>query len=277
MITNEAVNQAIDYIMKNIGRELSVEEIAEHCHFSKFYFCRIFKAETGESIYSFIKRVKMEQSAFRLKVERERTITDVGYEYGYSPSNYSTVFKQHHQVTPANFRRNICRKSLENPLFCQEDNKWETFAECNQKISIETLEDYYVIYERRIGNYHNLSQDWGMFLDKYQEYMTEETLLLERTFDDPSITDVDSCLYDICMSVDKECTLENTCIIQGGKFAVYHFKGFANEIYAAYQNMFNVWFPQSHYEIDERYGFEIYHSADCETMYMIMDLCIPIR
>ena len=277
MITKEAVNQAIDYIMKNIGKELSIEEIADYCHFSKFYFSRVFKEETGESIYAFIKRVKMEQSAFRLKVERGRSITDVGYEYGYSPSNYSTVFKQHHGVTPVNFRRNIYEKSVDHLFHDQKESRFESYEECNRKVSIKNLEDCYVIYERQIGNYHNLSQDWNQFTEKYREYITEKTLFFERTYDDPTITDADSCLYDICMSVGKECPLENTYLLQGGKFAIYHYEGLVDKICKAYQTMFNVWFPQNHYEIDERYGFDIYHSIDCETKYAIMDICIPIR
>ena len=277
MITNEMVNQAIDYIMQHIGEEITIEDVADYCHFSKFYFSRIFKAETGESIYAFIKRIKMEQSAFKLKVEREKTVTDIGFEYGYSPSNYSSAFKQHHNTSPVNFRKNIFHASIEHPFFYSKMDQLESFEECNKKISIQTVEDFTVIYERRIGNYRELGKVWEMFLDKYKDYLTKDSLLLERTFDDPTITDIDNCLYDVCMSVNKGCTLENTCIITGGKFAIYHFKGPIQKIYEAYQSFFNVWFPQSHYGIDERYGFDIYREIDCESMYVVMDIYFPIK
>ena len=77
MITNESINQAIDYILQHI-EDVTLEEAAAHCHFSKYYFCRLFKAQTGESVHGFIKRVRLEQSAFRLKVEQERPITEIG-------------------------------------------------------------------------------------------------------------------------------------------------------------------------------------------------------
>jgi len=277
MITSKLVNQAINYIMQHIGEDISIEDVANYCHFSKYHFSRIFKAETGESIYAFIKRVKLEQSAFRLKVERGKTITHIGFDYGYSPSNYSSAFKQYHNVSPAEFRKNIVEHSMQHPFYPDTANKMESFEDCNRKVSIETMEDQYVIYERRIGNYHDLGKEWNEFLDKYKEYQTDKTLLLERTFDDVSITDVNSCLYDICMSVDKSCTLENTCMIEGGKFAVYHFKGFVQQIYAAYQTMFNVWIPMSNRKIDKRYGFDCYREINCETMYMVLDICIPIE
>lgn len=45
-------------------------------------------------MYALIKRLKMEQSAIVLKVEKEKTIIDIGLDYGYSASNYSSAFKK---------------------------------------------------------------------------------------------------------------------------------------------------------------------------------------
>jgi len=50
MIANESVNRAIDYILNNITKDISVDEVAKHCNFSRYYFSRIFKIATGESI-----------------------------------------------------------------------------------------------------------------------------------------------------------------------------------------------------------------------------------
>lgn len=277
MITNEYVNRAIDYILNHIGEEISVDEVAKHCNFSKYYFSRLFKMTTGEGIYEFIKRIKMEQSAFRLKVEKGKSITDIGSEYGYSASNYSSAFKQHHHMSPIEFRRSIIDRSLIHPTFNYANTQLGTYKNCDAKISIENLQDYLVIYERYIGNYGDLSANWGAFQNKYRHYITDKTLLIERTFDDPSITDIDECLYDICISIDSNCPLENTYILKGGKFAMYHFKGSMEEIYSAYQSIFNVWIAQSGYAIDERYGFEIYRKVDCSSMYMEIDICIPIK
>lgn len=277
MIANEYINRGIDYILNHINDDIAVEDIASHCNFSRYYFSRLFKMETGESIREFIKRMKMEQSAFRLKVEKSRSITDISCDYGYSSSNYSTAFKQHHNLSPIEFRRSITQKSLANPIYNGAAIGLESFEACNKKISSEILEDYTVIFERHKGNYGDLSVHWGAFQEKYGEYFTELTLFFERTYDDPSITDIDECLYDICMTAPEGCKLENTYVLKGGKFAVYHFKGFVKQIYAAYQSIFNVWLPQSNSKIDDRYGFDIYRKIDCDSMYMEIDFCIPIK
>lgn len=282
MITSEVINRAISYIFAHINENITVEEVADYCHFSKFYFERIFKEETGESVYAFIKRVKMEQSAFRLKVERNKSITDIGYEYGYSPSNYSSAFKQHHKTSPAEFRKHIFEKSLEsNPNQWKESGdvagEMPDYEECDRNITIEWLDDMFVLYERRMGNYRNLKEDWCEFLEKYKDYMTDSTQLLECTFDDPSITNADGCLYDICMTVEKGCPLENTHVIPGGRFVMYHFAGYVWQIYPIHQSLLNIWFPRSHYEIDNRYGFDKYHYVDSDSMYMVVDFCIPVK
>lgn len=287
LITNEAVNCAIDYILQHIHEGLSVDDVAAHCHFSKYHFSRMFKRETGESVYAFIKRLKLEQSAFRMKVEPGRTVTDIGCEFGCSPSNYSWMFCQRYQTNPVNFRRNVEQATVrhafmhldaaggraESPLLGTLGEEGavpgtysclESFEECDRKITIRNLPDYFVLYERRIGSYRHLSGQWGAFIGKYRDFVTEDTQFFERTFDDPVITDADRCLYDICMSVDRSALYDrclragapahNTCTIQGGKCAVYSYKGLGKHIYAAYQSIFTVWLPRTPYTLDHRSG-----------------------
>lgn len=294
MITNDAVNRAIDYILGHIHEELSVDDVAAHCHFSKYYFSRMFKKETGESVYAFIKRLKLEQSAFRMKVEPRRTVTEIGCEFGYSPSNYSWMFRQRYQTNPVNFRRTVEQATVRHAFMHMDATErvfrdlqapetyrcLESFEECSRKITIQNLPDYFVLYERRIGSYHQLSGQWGDFIGKYQRFVTKDTKFLERTYDDPVITDTEGCLYDICMSVDKSVLNEsvlNTCTIEGGKCAVYPYKGYGKHIYAAYQTIFTVWLPRTSYTLDYRSGFDIYHKVDSESGYMELDICIPLR
>ncbi len=277
MIKNELVNQSIDYIMQHLDEEISIEDVAYHCHFSKYYFSRVFKAATGESIYAFIKRLKMEQSAFRLKVEKEKSITDIGYDYGYSPSNFSSVFKKHNHLTPAEFRKEKNTTCAPHPFYPDRLARFQSFAEYNQKIQIQDLDDLVVIYERHLGNYSELGKNWRDFTEKYQEYLKEDTLLLERSYADPAIASVDHCLYDICMTVDRNCLLANVTTIQGGKFAVYRFDGLIHDIFPAFQGMLNIWLANSGYAMDERYGLDIYRAIDRENGHVVMDVCIPVK
>ncbi len=274
MIENDIVNKAISYILDHIWEPITLEDVAEFCNISKFHFSRIFKAETGESVYSFIKRVKLNQSALRLKLESQKTITDIGLDYGYSSSNFSTAFKNQLHVSPYEFRKNIENNKNVSP----KTGDISTFEEIDKQIKIENHPDYKVIYERKISNYNDMKKDWNDFTEKYQKYITDKTIFFERTFDDPTITDKNHCIYDICMTYPEDSGLQNTSVLTGGKFAVFPFKGYIDEISSTQVLLLrNTWFPQSGYELDERYSYDLYHFVDCENMYMEFDICIPIK
>jgi AraC family transcriptional regulator len=288
MILSSTVSRAVDYILLHLTENVGVDDVASFCGYSKFYFSRMFKAETGQSVYSFIRRIRVEQCAFRLKTEQKRSITDISIDYGYTSSNFSTLFLQLEHETPYYFRKGIAKRSVSHPFFHAEQNTLEPYVELCKKISIEVFPDYTVIFERHIGNYHELAKDWCVFLDTYKRCQTHRALLFERTFDDPSIADDDRCIFDICMQVENDsvrsigCPADKTELLQtgtlaGGKFAVYHFKGRHQQIFAAYQNMFNVWIPESGAYIDDRYGFDIYRKVNEDASYMEIDLCIPVR
>jgi len=277
MVTNELVSKAIEYIVENLNEEIAIEDVANYCHLSKYYFCRIFKAETGEGVYAFIKRLKMEQSAIEMKLGKNKSITDIGMTYGYSSSNYSTAFKKHHHLSPAEFRKTVNAICAPHPYISDHLAKFQSFEEYNQKIEIRELADFWVIYERYLGNYLDLGEQWLTFVAKYQAYVNCDALLIERFYDDPSITKVSQCLYDLCMTVDANLRLENTTSIEGGIFAVYRFDGLIKNIYESLQGIFNIWLPNSGYKMDERYGLDIYRKIDRENSHVIMDLCIPIK
>ncbi|PKM70919.1 MAG: AraC family transcriptional regulator, partial [Firmicutes bacterium HGW-Firmicutes-17] len=55
------------------------------------------------------------------------------------------------------------------------------------------------------------------------------------------------------------------------------FDGLIKDIYETLQGIFNIWLPNSGYEMDERYGLDIYRQMDRENSQVIMDLCIPVK
>ena len=65
-------------------------------------------------------------------------------------------------------------------------------------ITIENLQSFTVVYERKRGNYHNLPKEWCLFVDKYEYLAAPDTLYIECTIDDPSITDENNCMYELC-------------------------------------------------------------------------------
>lgn len=280
VIRSAVINKAINYIFEHIEEDITVDDVAKHCCYSKYHLMRMFKENTDEALYQFIKRVRLERSAWRLKVEKEKSITEIGVNYGYSSSNFATAFKKHLNISPADFRKKseqMVRQSSFSHGISIED-----LENSEDLITIEQLPDYHVIYERKKGNYHDLSDEWCRFIKKYEHLTTNDTLYIESTIDDPTITDEDRCMYELCQTIspdhpalkDDNGLLTHT--FEGGKYAVYHFKGFPQFMFMVYQEVFCRWLSKTGNQLDERPIFDIYRNVR-EDGYMEIDICFPLK
>lgn len=277
MIRSEVINRGIDYIISHLNDDISIEDVAKHCNYSKFYFCRMFKDETGQSLYAFIKRLKMNQSAISLQLENGKSITDIGLDYGYSSTNYSQAFHQHHKVSPSEFRRETNGVYFQSPFYQDDTRGYQSFDELNKKVTLQTLEKITVAYERYIDNYISIKDKWKLFLEKYSDHIDANTQFIERAMDDPTITDLNMCTYDLCFTINRKCTLNNISIISGGLYACYSYKGPVEGIYTAVQEMVHGWLPYSSYEKADRFALNMYRKMDTQNLYVEMDVCLSVK
>ena len=252
-------------------------DVSSFCGISKYHLNRIFRKETGEALYEFIKRNKIERSAWRLKVEKNKSVTEISSDYGYSSSNFSTEFKKSLHISPSLFRK----ESEERVHLCSLSRglTLDDMESMEKNITIETLPDMFVIYERKKGNYKNMPSQWCSFIEKYSYLKSDDTLYIECTLDDPSITDEDNCFYEICQTVDKtDRRISNlsTTKFTGGKYAVYHYKCWPEFLYMIYQEIFCRWLKKTGYEIDPRPIIDIYRLVR-DDGYMEIDICFPLK
>ncbi|MBE6015656.1 MAG: AraC family transcriptional regulator [Lachnospiraceae bacterium] len=279
-VRHEVINKAINFIFEHLDEDITVDDVARHCAYSRYHLTRLFKENTDEALYQFIKRLKLERSAWLMKVERERSITDIGEHYGYSSSNFATAFKKQWGMSPADFRRNY-QQIVEDSSFAHGASL-ESYEEWEKNVTIEYYKGFNVLYERKKGNYHELPVVWCEFIDKYRHLANEKTLYLECTIDDPSITDEDCCMYELWQTIDDEGVIlsENpgllTQTIPGGKYAVYHFKGKHQLLYMVFQRMFCIWLSKTGNTLDERHIFDIYRNVG-DNGYLELDICFPIK
>lgn len=273
--------KAIDYIKENLEEDLTVEKIANHCNYSKFYFNRMFKSITGESVYAFIKRLKIEKSAGRMLLDKGNSITEISSDYGYTSSNYSTAFKKHFGKSPMGMKKERQGKMiLENQAGFYADLSNRDFEYYNSRVHIVQVEDVEVIFKRHIVNYKELKRLWGEFLKEYGEYRMDSSKMIEVSYDDPMLTDPDRCITDICMSVEGEIPKgASTMILKGGKFASYKFIGENKEIFKEFQGFFGLWLTKAPYLIDckERKIQARYNDDSCENNLLSVEILVPIK
>ena len=88
------INRVIDYIERNIDKELSLENLAKITNFSRFHFHRIFRAMVGETLNQFILRIRLEKAAARLIANPKKSITEIALDSGFSGSRELLCFPE---------------------------------------------------------------------------------------------------------------------------------------------------------------------------------------
>lgn len=102
---SDEVIAAIKYINENFRDPISLDELSEYVHLSKFYFAHKFKEVTGQSPTEYIIRTRINQ-AKSLLVQTNMSIDDIAYEVGYSSGNsFSNVFTAKEGCSPRAFRK----------------------------------------------------------------------------------------------------------------------------------------------------------------------------
>lgn len=105
------VQRAMEFIRRNIDKDLSRAEIAEAIYLNPEYLSRLFKKETGGSLGEYIIAEKM-RAAQSLLADTNIPVSLVASKVGYSNFSYfSQVFKKHTGFSPVEYRGARKKKS----------------------------------------------------------------------------------------------------------------------------------------------------------------------
>lgn len=100
-----AVLRAIDIMWEKYDQPLSLSQLAGEALFSRYYFSRVFRAETGTSPGRFLTAIRLFR-AKNLLLETSLSVTDISYLVGYnSPGTFSSRFSLSVGMSPARYRQ----------------------------------------------------------------------------------------------------------------------------------------------------------------------------
>lgn len=92
------------FIRKNIGMDISRDDVAANVFLNPDYLSRIFKRATGYSISEYILKIRM-SVACELLTKTELSISKVAASCGYTHmAHFSKMFKKETQLTPNEYR-----------------------------------------------------------------------------------------------------------------------------------------------------------------------------
>lgn len=254
------INMVIDYISGHLDEKLDLNKLSHISAISPYHFHRIMRAYLGEPIGSYIIRCRIEASSILLKYSSHQ-IDEIAYKIGYdSLASFTKAFKKNFGVSPTEFRDTniyITMKTLIDDKILPDGFKLKS------KIAERTAKR--AIYIRLIGDYksNDYSQAWG----KIWRFIKEKRLFgfnqecLGIAYNDPNITEDEKCQYDCCVTISKDIKPEGEMGVknlEGGKYAVFKFRGSPDKIGPVYNAIFNTWLPESGHELRDAPCFEKY-------------------
>ena len=101
----EIISPALSKIFKDYNEKITVEELAKLCSVSKYYFCRLFKEETGLSVIQYIISYRISIAETMLK-STDNSVENVAYSCGFDDVSYFyRTYKKLKGVSPMKARK----------------------------------------------------------------------------------------------------------------------------------------------------------------------------
>lgn len=99
-----------DFIVDNLQKSLSLEQIAQTAALSPYHFLRSFKQLFGQTPHAYLTTQRLKK-AQHLLTQTELSITDICFAVGFqSPGSFSTLFQRHIGQSPREYRQAVSRK-----------------------------------------------------------------------------------------------------------------------------------------------------------------------
>jgi len=104
-IESKPIRIAKEYISKNFGKSISLEEVAEQVYLASAYFSTVFKRETGVNFGEYVLNVRLEAAKHLLETT-SLGIADIAYQVGYTDSrHFSKLFIKKEGIRPKEYRK----------------------------------------------------------------------------------------------------------------------------------------------------------------------------
>lgn len=105
---NQTINILKDYINDHLDEKLSREQLAAIVYLSPGYVTRLFRQETGTSLFDYIVTCRVERAKMLLR-QRDVSVGDIAQLVGYDNFSYfSELFKKRTGLSPSDYRKSGC-------------------------------------------------------------------------------------------------------------------------------------------------------------------------
>lgn len=116
MNADERIQDIQAYIQNNYREQLSLNDVANMYYLSVPYLSKFFKKQTGKTFSRYLNEVRLAHSVSDL-INTDKAITRIALDNGFpNLAAFNRVFSSAHQFKPAEYRRKMSVKKIENKI-----------------------------------------------------------------------------------------------------------------------------------------------------------------
>lgn len=102
---HSTLSKILDYCNKSFKDEISLDDVSQKLHLSKYYISHIINKELNLSFSDYINSLRISAACDMLK-ETDAKIADVSEDIGFGTiRSFNRIFKEHMNITPGEYRR----------------------------------------------------------------------------------------------------------------------------------------------------------------------------
>src|SRR5215510_2318435 len=166
------VNRVVDHVRQHLADDLSLATLARLAAFSPFHFHRVFRAVTGEAVFGFTQRLRIEKAASALRNDSERSVLEVALDHGFSSAaTFARAFRARFGTTATAWRERGASKERKTSKAIGKRRKASAARradtarrrkEATMNVQVRESPPYHVAYLRYIGPYgpHGIPELW---------------------------------------------------------------------------------------------------------------------
>ncbi len=279
----ESLTRALQFIENNLYKKILLKEIAREAYLSEFHFHRVFKSLTGETVKDFVLRLKIERSALRLQHSQD-SIGQIAFDNGYeNHETFTRAFKKYFQCTPQEYRETVRQiTATKQSNYLSNNINLETLH--TEEPTIRYLPDLHLAYIRHTGSYDRVEHSFQrlMLWAGKQFVLKLKPTTLGIVHDNPDLTDEEKVRFDACVVVRKEVKPVGEIgykKIEGGKFAIFRYKGAYDNFPMVYDYIYSVCLFERNWELADKPALEWYIQSPpwYKPENYVTDFCVPIK
>ena len=271
-LTRPAVERALRFIADNLGRRLTVAEIARQAHMSEYHFHRVFHSVLGESVGRYVTRRRLETAALRLAYDPMAPVTTIALESGYSSaSNFSKAFSAHFGCSPSAIRGSTGASPSVGRLTARYGKAFrpadlytltpepeptavaERAEFWNERVRFEAAEERSLACLAAPAGYDvdAINRTWHELIQRVVQLGVCDPHSVDAwgiLHDSPDLTAPELCRYHACVPCTPDFRPREPLFLgrmEQGRYAVFRYEGEAAEMGEAYRSIYSCWFPGS--------------------------------